>query len=165
MYELDRLLVTLIRASPAQFGKAVLTRYADDFVFSTDLAGACSLFVSEVRRVFNECQSPRLALNLKKTKMMRRASGSTLITGLRVKPDGEVGVHASYRDSIRLLLSLYAKDKLNVEDVPSLRGHLAFIEHADPGLFTRLSFRYHRQIELLLRARVGKKVGRVKLVA
>ena len=153
MYDLDRKLLNLIKADPSKFGRAVLTRYADDFVFSTDLSGACSEFVSAVRRLFSECDSPKLALKLKKTRMMSRASGSTLITGLRVKPNGEVGIHANYRDSIRLLLRLFAQGRLDATEAPSLRGHLAFIEYADPGLFTRLSFRYHRQIEHLLRGR------------
>lgn len=145
MFDIDTKLVQSITDREI-FGTAVLTRYADDFVFSTNKRGSCNKFVEEIARVLNSTSSPKLQINESKTHFMSRDGGSTLITGLRVKENSEIGVHPNYRDHVRLLMKLYAEDRLKDEEVPKLVGHLAFIEHADPGLFTRLSFRYFDEI-------------------
>lgn len=148
MYEIDSALVRLI-SNKSDFGNAVLTRYADDFVFSTDRVGACKKFVEAITSVFASTSSPVLHINPDKTRFMSRAGGSTIVTGLRVNNQGNVVVHADYRDHVRLLLKLYRAGTLKVDEVPKLVGHLAHIQHVDPSLFTKLSFRYFREIEQL----------------
>lgn len=145
MYSIDSALLGAI-SDHNRFGSAVLTRYADDFVFSTDKRGACELFLDEFRQTLACCHSPMLRINEEKTRFMSRAGGSTLITGLRVTNQGGVRVHANYRDHVRLLLHHFKAGRLSDEERVRLTGHLAFIEHVDPGLFTRLSFRYSDQI-------------------
>lgn len=149
MYDLDISLVQTIEKDSERFGQSVLTRYADDFVFSTNKRGACKEFVKAIRDTLASCPSPKLQLNEQKTRYMSRKGGSTLITGLRINNEGEVGVHANYRDHVRLLLKLFANNKIKTEEIESLRGHLAFIEHADPGLFTKLSYKYFEEIAKL----------------
>ncbi|WP_087750428.1 retron St85 family RNA-directed DNA polymerase [Paraburkholderia caledonica] len=149
MLDVDTTLQTTISSNPERFGRAYITRYADDFVFSTNRKGACNEFVEELRTLLASRPSPKLAINEAKTRFMSRKGGTTLITGLRVNNDGDVGVHANYRDHIRLLLKLFATGRLEQAENESLRGHLAFIEHADPSLFTRLSYRYHAEIAKL----------------
>lgn len=149
MYELDIRLCRAIAADSARFGQAVLTRYADDFVFSTDKRGACKEFVEEIQAMLAACASPKLSINERKTRYMSRKGGSTLVTGLRVNMEGTVGVHPNYRDHVRLLLKLFSTGRLKVEDNEQLRGHLAFVEHADPRLFTKLSFKYYKEIAKL----------------
>jgi len=149
MHGLDARLSQTIAAAPERFGQAILTRYADDFVFSTDTRGACKAFADELQSTLASCANPKLTVNAAKTRYMSRRGGSTLITGLRVSMDGKVGVHANYRDHIRLLLKLFSSGKLEAEEHEKLRGHLAFIEHADPGLFTKLSFKYYKEISSL----------------
>ena len=149
MHDTDLGLHSLVQMKPEVFGRAVLTRYADDFVFSTDRRGACARFVDEMRQYLGSVGSPKLSLNNDKTKFMSRRGGSTLVTGLRIKQDGQVGIHANYRDHLRLLLKLYTSKRLREADVPKLRGHLAFVEHADPALFTRLCYQYFAEIEAL----------------
>lgn len=146
MYDIDTALEGLIRGNPEAFGNARLTRYADDFVFSTDRRGACREFIRTIERQLSVVTSPELTLNTAKTRLMSRRGGSTLVTGLRINQDGLVRVHANYRDHVRLLLKHFAAGTLVADDVPRLVGHLAFIEHADPRLFTRLSFRYFEEI-------------------
>jgi RNA-directed DNA polymerase len=148
MYDLDLTLARSI-SKESRFGKAMLTRYADDFVFSTNKPGACREFYIELERILSKTRSPQLQINVEKTRFMSRNGGSTIVTGLRIKQGGEVGIHSNYRDHVRLLLKLYAKSELKKEDVSSLRGHIAFISHADPQLFTRLSFRYFDEIHRL----------------
>jgi RNA-directed DNA polymerase len=146
MYELDKALIQMLLASPKEYGQFALTRYADDFLFSTDLKGASKKFVTEFKNLLMDTTNPRLEINQKKTRMMSRNGGSTLITGLRVNSLGGVGVHPTYRDHVRLLLKLFSLGRLKADEKPSLCGHLAFIENADPRLFTRLAYRYHAEI-------------------
>lgn len=145
MFGFDNALLDII-PDKSKFGNAVVTRYADDFVFSTDKRGACRIFVNTFEELLNTWTSPNLKINATKTRYMSRAGGSMLITGLRVKQDGEIGVHPNYRDHVRLLLKLYANAKLKSDDVVRLNGHLAFVQFADPQLFTRLSFKYSNEI-------------------
>ena len=149
MYEFDRALLSRIVTTPSRFGHAALTRYADDFVFSTDKRGACREFVDLIRKVVSTTTSPMLEINEGKTRFMSRPGGSVLVTGLRINQSGIVRVHPSYRDHVRLLLKLFSQGSLKLEEHQRLRGHLAFVEHADPGLFTRLSFRYYDEIARL----------------
>ena len=149
MYEFDKELEGAVTKDVPRFGNAVLTRYADDFVFSSDKRGACHEFLKSITELSLKTDSPKLRVNSAKTRYMSRAGGTTLVTGLRINQVGLVRVHANYRDHVRLLLKLYSSGNLKEEDVQRLRGHVAFVEHADPRLFTRLSFRYHEEITRL----------------
>jgi hypothetical protein len=149
MFEFDTKLSNIIATGSSRYGRAVLTRYADDFVFSTDKRGACHAFIDLLRELISKTTSPRLAINEAKTRYMSRPGGSTLVTGLRINQHGIVRVHPSYRDHVRLLLRLYSQGKLKADEHQKLRGHLAYVEHADPRLFTRLSYRYYEEIARL----------------
>ena len=119
MFEIDTVLIQAI-SDQARFGRAALTRYADDFVFSTDKKGACEKFLDQMRLTISECASPRLTINEKKTRFMSRAGGSTIITGLRVTNDAAVRVHSNYRDHVRLLLHHYKGGRLGIEEQSKL---------------------------------------------
>lgn len=146
MINIDGDLQALINSNPEKFGRACLTRYADDFVFSTDKAGACKSFVDEMRKLLMKTNSPRLKINDAKTRFMSRPGGSTLVTGLRINQFGGVRVHPDYRDHVRLLLKHFANGTLKRDEHRVLVGHLAHVEHADPQLFTRLSYKYFAEI-------------------
>jgi hypothetical protein len=148
MYKLDCELVEKI-SRQVDFGNAVVTRYADDYVFSTDKDGACNTFVAALANMLVTCTSPKLSINQAKTRYMSKAGGSTLITGLRINNQGNVVVHANYRDHVRLLLKLFKSQRLRDDDVPKLVGHLAYVQHVDPAFFTKLSFRFHEEIHSL----------------
>lgn len=147
MFDIDEELLRIVSANADRFGHdATVTRYADDFVFSTSLRGASREFLTEISDLFSKIESPNLRVNSRKTRFMSRARGSTLITGLRVNQQGIVRVHPNYRDHVRLLMKLYSNATLKSEDIEKLRGHLAFVEHADPSFFTKLSFKYYENI-------------------
>lgn len=148
MFELDGLIEGLL-TQVADVGKAAVTRYADDFVFSTDKTGACNFFLDQVVTLLNATKSPKLEINPLKTRFMSRGGGSALVTGLRINNQGNVVVHANYRDHVRLLLKLYKSGVLASQDVPKLVGHLAYIQHVDAALFSKLSMRYFNEIEML----------------
>lgn len=147
MYRLDLDLIQDVSSDVSRFGDAILTRYADDFVFSTNKKGACAEFLKYFSAKLDKTVSPRLKINNKKTKFMSKGGGSTLVTGLRVGSDGNVSVHADYRDHIRLLLKHFRNGELKVEDKERLRGHLAFVKHADPSLYTKLAYKFYNEIE------------------
>jgi len=149
MFDFDRNLEKAIAMNIHRFGHTVLTRYADDFVFSTDRRGACREFVDTIRELISKTSSPILKINEGKARYMSRAGGSTLVTGLRINQEGIVRVHPKYRDHVRLLLKLYSLGKLAPDDHLRLRGHLAFVEHADARLFTHMSYRYFEEIARL----------------
>jgi len=149
MYRLDLDLIQDISFDVARFGSAILTRYADDFVFSTNKKGACAEFLKYLTAKLDQTTSPRLKINSKKTRFMSKGGGSTLVTGLRVGADGGISVHADHRDHIRLLLKHFRDGKLRTEDKEKLRGHLAFIKHADPSLYTKLAYKFYNEIEKL----------------
>ncbi|CAB3867582.1 MULTISPECIES: reverse transcriptase domain-containing protein [Achromobacter] len=151
MFEIDSALESLI-LDTTTFGQAIVSRYADDFTFSTDLRGSCRAFLEKLELLLASQTSPTLRINAKKTRFMSRGGGSTLVTGLRINNCGVVVVHPEYRDHIRLLLKLYSRNTLKQEDIPRLLGHLAHIQNVDPGFFTKLSYRYHEEI-----SRIRKK--------
>lgn len=151
LFKFDSELLQIIDEDSTRFGRAALSRYADDFVFSTDKPGACRSFVEVVEALTLKTESPRLKINPAKTRYMSRLGGSTLVTGLRVNQDGNVRVHANYRDHVRLLLKHFSTGNLNPEECQKLVGHLAYIEHTDPMLFTRLSYRYFKEIARIRR--------------
>ena len=146
MFGLDTQLAELIKNDQA-FGQSKITRYADDFIFSTDKKGACRAFVSEFETLLSKTTSPKLRINHDKTRFMSRGGGSTLITGLRVNNSGGVVVHPEYRDHVRLLLKLYKERRLSQDENQKLIGHLAYIQNVDPGFFTRLSFKFDLEIQ------------------
>ena len=149
MVNLDNGLLQLIREHSGLFGRALMTRYADDFIFSTDKPHACETFVEAFSELILKTESPRLKINKPKTRYMSRLGGSMLVTGLRINQDGNVRVHANYRDHVRLLLKHFSNGSLRPGENQKLIGHLAYVEHADPMLFTRLSYRYFDEIARL----------------
>jgi hypothetical protein len=149
MFDLDLKLEKLLHEERASLGNAKLTRYADDIVFSTDMRGACGYFVGALRRLLSETKSPRLRINPEKTKMMSRAGGSMLVTGLRIRQDTQITLHRAYKDKVRLMLSLLRKRKLDNKDFPVLRGHLSYIRMIDGRFLTKLMFKYSAEIERL----------------
>lgn len=151
MFDIDKMLHEIFM-NENKYGNVRISRYADDFIFSTNKRGACKDALSEFARIFSETKTPRLEINNKKTTYMSRAGGSARVTGLRVNNAGAVIVHAKYRDHVRLLLKLFKEERLKEEDRVKLVGHLAHIQNVDPALFTKLSIKYTREISRLRRS-------------
>jgi len=149
MHKLDLEIIQDISFDVSRFGKAIITRYADDFIFSTNIKGACAEFLKYITNKLDETASPSLKINHKKNRFMSRSGGSTFVTGLRIGADGGISIHADHRDHIRLLLKHFKNGVLAAEDKEKLRGHLAFIKHADPSLYTKLSYKFYNEIEKL----------------
>lgn len=142
MKKFDDSLVYAVASDPL-LKSGVITRYADDFVFSSVKKGACRHFVNIFNKALSECCSPKLVVNKEKTMFMSRKGGRAIVTGLLINGNGNIVLTRSLRDRIRLLLSLREKGSLCEDDKLALAGYLSFVKHVDPSFFTKISFRHH----------------------
>ncbi len=149
MYDFDSKIISSISGN-SQYGKVIYTRYADDMIFSTNTKGACNHIKTLVENTLNEIDTPKLKLNNSKTSFVSSSGGSAMVTGLRICHDGHITIHRKYKDKVRLLLSLYKKDKLAETDFHSLKGHLAHIRHVDGLFYTKLQSKYFQTIQKIL---------------
>ncbi len=149
MYQFDKNLDEHLFSKSAELGNFKLTRYADDIVFSTDTKGACAKFLKLFQSYVKSVDYPKLKINGQKTIFSSRAGGSAIVTGLRVCSDTHITATRQYKDQIRLMLSLYEKDKLKDEDTPKLRGHLSYIRHVAPAFYSRMCLKYLKAIKEL----------------
>ena len=142
MFGFDTKLEELVATKKTEFGQSIVTRYADDIVFSTDKKGGCQNFLDEFSKLVANITVPRLQINSNKTHFTSRHAGSAIVTGLRVCPDSHITVTRKQKDAVRLLLGLYAKGILKSEDLPVLRGHLAYVRNAAPAFFSKLCLKF-----------------------
>jgi RNA-directed DNA polymerase len=153
MFDIDNKLANIVRNEKV-YGKAVITRYADDFVFSTDKIGACKKFYDHLNSVLEKENSPKLCINETKTRIMSKRGGAMIITGLLINNDGLVRATKKYRDQFRLLIKLYNQGRLKENEIESLKGHISFIQNIDPILFTKIAFKYHDDIDRIMQLKI-----------
>lgn len=142
MSSFDAKLEEMIGIKKIEFGTAKITRYADDIIFSTDTRGGCDAFFQEFSKLVNSTNMPNLRINPRKTNYTSRLAGTAIVTGLRICQDTHITVTRKQKDVIRLLISLYAKGDLKAEDIPVLRGHLAYVRNAAPAFFSSMCLKY-----------------------
>jgi hypothetical protein len=150
MFDIDNKIANTTR-NKTVYGNAVITRYADDFVFSTDKIGACKKFYDYFSGVLEKEDRPKLCINEKKTRIMSKRGGAMIITGLLINNDGLVRATKKYRDQFRLLIKLYHQGRLKENEIESLKGHISFIQNIDPMLFTKIAFKYHEDIDNIMK--------------
>lgn len=148
MHEIDSIISSNIK-NIEHFGSGVYTRYADDIVFSTNKKNACNFFYEYFNNLLNETLSPKLYINKDKTLFTSTSGGSTIVTGIKICHDKHITLHKKYKDHIRLMLSLYAKNKLDKNEHQSLVGHLAYLKNIDGNFYTKLSLKYFNEINKL----------------
>ena len=142
MHEFDTKLYAAVSQEPEKFGTGVVTRYADDIIFSTNKKGGCRNFENLLKKLIRETTNPKLKINNSKTSYTSRPAGSAIVTGLRVCQDGHITITRKYKDEIRLMLSLYTKGVLAKEEIPSLEGHLSYIKYVAPAFFSNLFIKH-----------------------
>jgi hypothetical protein len=129
--------------------KVQYTRYCDDLIFSTKDKNVCKELYPLILETIKNYSAINLRINKKKTHFGSISKGNVLITGLKVTPQNEITVTKQKKDEVRLLLSLASKNKLNEEDIPKLKGNLAFIKDVSPKLYTKLQMKYFTVIKNL----------------
>lgn len=149
MYTFDSRITAYLLKDRDLFGDVVYTRYADDMIFSTNVKGACNGIKEMTENIVASLESPHLTINSSKTRLVSSSGGSAVVTGLRICHDGHITVHRDYKNKLRLLLYLFEKGKLDKDDIQSLKGHLVYIKHVDPRLYTKLQSKYFKSISSL----------------
>jgi len=149
MYNFDVLVNTMLIDNKEKFSYIMYTRYADDMIFSTNKKGVCKEIYEMVKDIIKKMKSPVLKINTRKTRFVSSSGGSAIVTGLRVCHDSHITLHRKYKDKVRLLISLYAKDSLSKGDLPKLKGHLSYIKNVDPVFYTKLQQKFFASIENL----------------
>lgn len=136
MYELDTKLSQIMSGL-----EVVYTRYADDFVFSSNTKGIADKIFNTVRSVFSSSVYPRLIINEAKTRRSSRNS-KRVVTGMVISPDGSVGIGQKNKRMVRSFLFKFLNRKLNQESTSKLQGWLAYILDAEPSYYNTLCHRY-----------------------
>jgi len=148
MYKFDSE-ITKLTSDKVKYGECIYTRYADDLVFSTDKKDACIEILKDVSKFINGMSSPKISINTSKTKFGTSTGGSASVTGLKICSDGHITIHRKQKDHIRLLLNLYRKGTLNINEYESLLGHLSYCHYVDPTFYSNLSKQYFKEIKEL----------------
>lgn len=142
MTELDlRLLSIAKKIDP----RSVITRYADDLAFSTNIKGACAKFYTELNALLKKTKSPKLLINPKKTLFLSRKTNKTL-TGLVITPQKKISIGRKKKRYIKSLVFKAKKDLLDKEEFNHLRGLLGFVNDVEPEFLNRIITKYGREV-------------------
>lgn len=148
MHEFDQKVSSVL--SETEYGESTYTRYADDIVISTNYKNTCrDIIYPKINEIITTTKHPNIRINNEKTKFGSSRSGSALVTGLRLCKNGHITIHRKQKDHIRLLLSLYSKNKLNEKEQKQLIGHLAYCSHVAPAFYTTLQKKFFKEIHTL----------------
>jgi RNA-directed DNA polymerase len=139
--------------------EAMYTRYADDFVFSTNERGDCAKFVGQLKKIFAETKSPSLKINTEKTVFMSRGT-KRLVTGLLITPNRQISVGRANKRYIRKLLCDLKHSVLKPKEESYLQGYLAYVLDVEPDFYNRLALKYGGEVvNRALNGHAGRKHG------
>jgi hypothetical protein len=120
LYAFDKQIVQLCKTH-----KVLYSRYADDLAFSTNKEDELSEIAKQVQSICDDFDYPKLEINHKKTVSTSRAFRRVLV-GLVLTPDGSISLGREKKRRLRSQLYRFSQDRLDVVDIPALRGELAF---------------------------------------
>lgn len=147
MYEFDECMTTILKAEISE--DITYSRYADDLIISTNKPHTGKQIIDKTTEIINASKSPKITINPSKTRAMSSMSGSSFITGLRITKDNRTIVHRKVKQHVTLLLKHFRKGTLKVDDIPSLKGHIAHLKHVDPEFYTKININYFTEIRRL----------------
>lgn len=136
MYRLDAALSSLVRREGAAY-----TRYADDLYFSATKPDILPTVCKKATRLIQECDSPHLSLNKKKTFHTSRKRRMP-VTGIRVTPESKLSVGRELKRKVRTFAYLESKNRLSAKDSLWLRGMLSFVRSVEPKYVEVIQRRY-----------------------
>jgi RNA-directed DNA polymerase len=130
--------------------RAVYSRYADDIFVGASEAKALDEFLESLKADLQNCQSPKLSINKKKTWTMNR-SKKVLVTGIVLSSEGKISVGRPKKRHIKSLVHRFLKRTASQDDLNYLRGYLAFVNSVEPEFLGRLKRKFgKRNVERLL---------------
>ncbi|WP_081908787.1 retron St85 family RNA-directed DNA polymerase [Ferriphaselus sp. R-1] len=107
------------------------TRYADDLALSTNTPKVLNDAYNFVRQLCRETQYPRVSLNEKKTVFVSNKFRREL-TGLVLSNEGRPSLGREKKRQIRSMAHHFSLGQIPPEDVPHLRGLIAFAISIEP---------------------------------
>lgn len=146
MKRLDRKISTSLEA----IGTIALTRYSDDFIFSSNSKSIQDAALETITNQIGSSLSPKLEVNKSKTRKMSLGKGNALITGVKILRNGQLTVHPNVREEARFLLHLIETKNVDGEQLNKARGLLAYIKSVDPNLFNKLASKYFKGFSFLM---------------
>jgi hypothetical protein len=121
------------------------TRYADDISFSAKVSDLLRRVELQVHRICENLESPRLALNRRKTVRVSKKT-SRRVTGLVLTNDAKVSLGRDYKRSIRASVHHFITNQLAASECAKLRGVLAYVNSVEPEYLKRLQEHYGRDV-------------------
>jgi retron-type reverse transcriptase len=133
MYDFDNKLTNYCRRHDI-----VYTRYADDLALSTSKPKVLNDAFDFVKRLCGDMSYPRLQLNDAKTVFTSKKHRRQL-TGLVLTNDGKPSLGREKKRLIRSMAHRFSLNQLAQDQVPHLRGLLAFAFSIEPIFFSSIS--------------------------
>ena len=131
------------------------TRYADDLSFSAAVSERLQILEQAVVDWCAQSKSPLLSVNQAKTVRVSK-SDARRVTGLVLTNDRKVSLGRETKRRIRAGVHHFVTGKLATEEIPKLRGMLAYVNSVEPAFLRRLRKKYGAEpIQHLLGWQVG----------
>ena len=148
MFEFD----DIISRKSAELGIAY-SRYADDLVFSTRVAGLLTGHVELVREVLQNIRRPRVTLNRDKT-VHASKKRKRLVTGVSLTSEGKISLGRKRKRRARSLLHKFILAQSSIEEAEYIRGFLSYAKSIEPEFQVRLERKYgSAALERVMRVR------------
>ncbi len=140
LYKFDKKIVQLCRTH-----RVAYTRYADDLAFSTNKKEVLSEISKQVQAVCESLEYPKLVINSSKTVSTSKAFKRVLV-GLVLTPEGAVSLGRDKKRRLRSELYRFSQARLDIDDVPKLRGELAFAWSIEKSFINTLLRQHGREV-------------------
>ncbi len=136
MQEFDRRVSTFCAANGVTY-----TRYADDLSFSADNSDQLALVEKAVSDLCGRLKSPVLTINQEKTVRVSKRDARR-VTGLVLTNDRKVSLGREDKRRIRAWVHHFVTNRLEMDQIPRLRGMLNYVNSVEPAFIRRLSKKY-----------------------
>ncbi len=136
MYGFDNLVKSLCDEANVTY-----TRYADDLAFSTNEKNLLYSYPKQIRQICKGIAYPSLVINRKKTVFSSKANNRH-ITGLVLTNDNKVSLGRSKKRYIKSLVYGFMNQTLEGEQIPHLRGLIAYAIDVEPSFVQSLKNKY-----------------------
>jgi len=121
------------------------SRYADDLYFSTNSRDVLSDVLVEVRRDLEECESPKLYINNKKTVFSSRKR-RRLAAGLVLTSDKKVSIGRDTKRKIKAYVFRFLNGELEDTEFKYIRGFLPYVQSVEPDFVESLRRKYGKEV-------------------
>lgn len=121
------------------------TRYADDLTFSTNRQGVLFQIPTQIREMLYSEFGNKITLNHSKTAFSSMAHNRH-VTGITLANSSRLSLGRARKRYIKHVVHQYCSGSLAKEEVPHLRGLLAYAQHIEPIFLRALEQKYGRDV-------------------